>query len=79
MIVKKLKNLKFNIHMMISLGTVAFLAFAVTIVVISVRTSRLAEAEAVKKTQETAYRHGNFVNNNIEVSMATARTLSKTM
>lgn len=79
MIIKMLNNLKLRTHMMLSIGTVAFLAFAVTITVVSIRTGRMAEVEAMDKAWETAYRYGNFVKAQLEVSMNTARTLSKTM
>ncbi len=77
--IKILNNLKIRTHMMISIGTVAFLAFAVTIVFVSVRTGRVVKGESMDKVRVTAYQYSNIVTAQLQVPMDTARTLSQTM
>ncbi|MCP4117759.1 MAG: methyl-accepting chemotaxis protein [Desulfobacteraceae bacterium] len=77
MIIKMLNNLKLRTHMMISIGTIAFLAFAVTITFVSIRTGRMAEVEAMDKAREIANRYGNSVKAEIDEGMGAVRTLAR--
>jgi len=77
MITRMLNNLKLRTHMMISIGTIAFLAFAVTITFVSIRIGGMAKVEAMDKAQEIANRYSNFVKAEIEVGMDSTRTLAR--
>ena len=77
MITDRLRNLKLRTHIMISMGGIVFLAFAITIAFVSIQTINMAEKEAISQAQETASRYSNFVDAEIEVAMDTARALSQ--
>jgi len=79
MIRRRLNNLTFRTHMMVSIGTVVFLAFAITIASVSLKTSRMAKGLSMDKAKETAYRYGNRVEAEIQVSMDTIRAFSSSM
>ncbi len=77
MISKMLNNFKLRTHIMISIGTVVFLAFVVTIGVVIVRTNNLAEAETIGKSVEMANRYANSIKAELEVGMAAVLTLAQ--
>jgi len=79
MIRKRLNNLTFRTHMMISIGTVVLLAFSLTIAVVSIKTNHMAKEIAMDKAMETAHRYGNRVEAELQVSMDTIRSFSSTM
>ncbi|MCP4118845.1 MAG: methyl-accepting chemotaxis protein [Desulfobacteraceae bacterium] len=79
MITRFLNNLKFRTHMLISIGTVAFLAFTVTIAFVTVKTRHMAETEAMDKARESACRYGNLVDAELEIAMDTIRAFSLAM
>jgi len=76
--IKKMKNLKLRTNMMLSIGTIAFLAFAVTIAFVSLKTGKAAEEEAMDKAREIANRYGNSVQAEIENGMDAVRVLART-
>jgi len=74
-----LNNIKLRTHMMISIGLVAFLAFTITISVVSVKTCHMAKNEALDKALQTAYRYSNIVDAELEIAMDTIRAFSTAM
>ncbi len=74
---KMLNNFKLRTHIMITIGTVVFLAFVVTIAVVIVRTNNLAEAETIGRAVEMANRYANSIKAELEVGLATVLTLSQ--
>lgn len=79
MLCKKLNDLTFRTHIMLSIGTVVLLAFAITIASVSLKTSHMAKELAMDKAKETAYRYGNRVEAELQISMDTIRAFSATM
>lgn len=75
--IKKMKDLKLRTHMMLSIGIITFLAFAVTIAFVSFRTGKAAEDEAMDKAKEIANRYGNSVQAEIEIGMDTVRAIAR--
>jgi methyl-accepting chemotaxis protein len=70
---------KFNLktRMLVSICSVAFLAFAVTIAFVAFKASNMAKTEALGKTEQMAYRYGGVVKAELEVAMDAARTTAQ--
>ena len=68
---KKFNNFKLRTKLLLSICSVAWLAFAVTIFYIGYNAKSLAEAEALDKARESAYRYANLVKAELGKSMAT--------
>ncbi|CCK78444.1 methyl-accepting chemotaxis protein [Desulfobacula toluolica] len=67
---------KFNLktRMLLSIGSVAFLAFVVTITVVAVKATNMAKTEAIEKAEQIAYRYSGVVKAELELAMDAART-----
>ncbi|BCS99118.1 chemotaxis protein [Desulfoluna limicola] len=74
-----LKNLNLKMRMFLYIGTIACLAFAVTIGVVAVKSGNMAREDAREKSVETSHRYGGIIKAEIEVAMAAARTLAQTV
>ena len=70
------KSLK--LKMLVSIGGLAFLAFALTIGVVTIKAGNLARDAAVDQAQETAYRYSHVVSRDLNEAMDAARTLAHT-
>jgi methyl-accepting chemotaxis protein len=73
---EKFSNLKLRTKMLISICSAAWLAFAVAITFIGFNSRNLAEAEALDKARESAYRYANLVKAELGRSMDVARTVA---
>ncbi|MCP4114603.1 MAG: methyl-accepting chemotaxis protein, partial [Desulfobacteraceae bacterium] len=73
-----LKNLNLKMKMLLYIGMVAFLSFAVTIGVVAVKATRMAKESAMENTTEIAHRYGGVITLEMEVAMDAARTLAQT-
>lgn len=73
---QKFRNLKLRTKLLISICSVAWLAFAVTITYIGFNARNLAEKEALDKARESAYRYANLVQAELGTSMDVARTVA---
>lgn len=60
--------------MLLSICTVAFIAFAVTIIFVAVKASDMAKTEAFEQVDQMAYRYSGVVKAELEVAMNAART-----
>ncbi|MCP4160921.1 MAG: methyl-accepting chemotaxis protein [Deltaproteobacteria bacterium] len=74
---KLLNNLKLRNHIMITVGTVAFLAFAITITYVSIKTRDIMETEAMDKATEIAGKHSNYIKGDIEIAMSAVRNMAR--
>ncbi len=72
-----LKNLNLRMKMLLYIGMVAFLSFAVTIGVVAVKAGNMAEESATENVTQVPFRYGGIVKAEIEVAMDTARTLAQ--
>ncbi len=72
------RKLGLKARMLISICSVAFLAFAATITFVSVRASNMAEKEAIDKARQIAYRYSGVIKAELEVAMDAARTMAQT-
>lgn len=70
---------RFNLkaRMLVSICTIAFVAFTVTVVIVAVKASNMSKTEALEKAEEIAYRYGASVKSEIDVAMDSARTLAQ--
>ncbi|WP_300667653.1 methyl-accepting chemotaxis protein [Desulfoluna sp.] len=73
-----LKNFNLKMKMLLYIGTVAVLAFAVTIGVVAIKASNMASKYAHQNATEAAQRYGGVVKAELEVAMDASRTLSQT-
>ncbi|BBO72485.1 chemotaxis protein [Desulfosarcina alkanivorans] len=73
---QKFRNLKLRTKLLISICSVAWLAFAVTVTYIGYNARNLAEKEALDKARESAYRYANLVQAELGRSMDVARTVA---
>jgi len=73
-----LKNLNVKTKMLLYIGTVAFLSFAVTIGVVAMKAENMARESAKENAMETSYRYCGVVKAELEVAMDAARTLAQT-
>ena len=71
------KKFTLKTRMLLSICTVAFLAFAVTITFVAVKASNMAKTEALDKAEQTAYRYSGVVKAELEVAMDAARTTAQ--
>jgi methyl-accepting chemotaxis protein len=74
---QKFRNLKLRTKMLISICSVAFIAFAVTITFVAFHNRNLAKTEALDKARESAYRYANLVQIELNAAMDTARTVAR--
>jgi methyl-accepting chemotaxis protein len=74
---QKFRNLKLRTKLLISICSVAWLAFAVTIAYIGFHTKNIAEEEALDKARESAYRHANYVKLELNSAMDTAKAIAR--
>jgi methyl-accepting chemotaxis protein len=73
---QKFRNLKLRTKLLISICSVVWIAFAVTITYIGYNARNLAEKEALDKARESAYRYANLVQAELGRSMDVARTVA---
>jgi len=73
---QRLKNLKLRTKLLLSICSVAWLAFTVAIVYIGYNARSHAEVEALDKARESAYRYANRVQAELGRSMDVARTVA---
>jgi methyl-accepting chemotaxis protein len=73
---QKFSNFKLRTKLLLSICSVAWLAFAVTIFYVGYNAKNLAEAEALDKARESAYRYANLVKAELGKSMDVARTVA---
>jgi methyl-accepting chemotaxis protein len=73
---QKFSNFKLRTKLLISICSVAWLAFAVTIFYVGYNAKSLAEEEALDKARESAYRYANLVKAELGKSMDVARTVA---
>ena len=74
---QKFNNLKLRTKMLLSICSVAWLAFTLTIYYIGSNSRQLAEQEALDKARESAYRYASRVQEKLGSAMDTARTLTQ--
>ena len=74
---QKFRNLKLRTKLLLSICSVAWLAFAVTILYIGYNARNLAEGEALDKARESAYRYANLVKAELGQPMDVARALAR--
>lgn len=72
-----LKGFSLKARMLISICSIAFLAFAVTIIFVSIRAGNMAKTEAMDKAEQMAYRYGGVVKAEIDVALDASRTLAQ--
>jgi methyl-accepting chemotaxis protein len=70
-------GLNLRMKMLLFIGMVAFLSFAVTFGVVAVKAGNMAEESATENVTQVAFRYGGIVKAEIEVAMDTARTLAQ--
>lgn len=73
-----LKKFNLKVRMLVSICTVVFIAFSVTIAVVSVKTSNKVKSDAFLLAEEIAYRYSAVVQGKLEVPMDTARAMAQT-
>jgi len=73
-----LSNFNLKFRMMIIISSVAFIAFSITVCIVTIMTSSMTEKEAIEKTQEMAIRYANQIKLQIEESIGISRTLART-
>ncbi|MCB2145718.1 MAG: HAMP domain-containing protein [Deltaproteobacteria bacterium] len=74
---QKFRNLKLRTKLLLSICSVAWLAFTVTITYIGYNARNLAEREALDKARETAYRYANQVKSELGQPMDVAKALAR--
>lgn len=70
-------NFSLKTRMLVSICSIAFLAFAGTITFVAVKASNMAKIEAMDKAEQMAYRYSGVVKAEIEVAMDASRTLAQ--
>ncbi|HSO18109.1 MAG TPA: methyl-accepting chemotaxis protein, partial [Desulfosarcina sp.] len=73
---QKFRDLKLRTKLVLSICSVAWLAFSIAIVYIGYNARSLAETEALDKARESAYRYANLVQAELGRSMDVARTVA---
>ena len=70
---------RFNLRnkMLLSICSIALLAFTVTIMMISSQANKLIKTEAMARADQLAYRYGNQVKAELELAMNAARTMAQ--
>lgn len=76
---KKLLNLNLKARMLLSIGAVVVIAFALTITFVAVSARKMATKEAFNTAMEVAYRYGNAVKLEVNTAIDTARTLARSL
>ncbi len=71
------KKLNLKTKMLLSICSVTFFAFAVTIAFVAVKASNMAKTEAIDKAEQIAYRYSGVVKAELEVAMDAARTTAQ--
>ena len=74
---QKFRNLKLRAKLLVSILTVAVLAFAITIGYVSYHARALAEEDALDKARETAYRYAGQVQAEMGQYINAARTIAR--
>ena len=74
---QKFRNLKLRTKLLLSICSVAWIAFTVTITYIGYNARNLAEKEALDKARESAYRYANLVKAELGQPMDVARALAR--
>ena len=74
---RKFRNLKLRTKLLISICSVAWLAFTVTITYVGFNARNLAEKEALDKAREAAYRYANLVKADLGQPMDVAKALAR--
>jgi methyl-accepting chemotaxis protein len=72
------KGFSLKTRMLVSICSIAFLAFAVTIAFVSIKASDMAKTEALDKAEQIAYRYSGVVKSEIDIALDAARTLAQT-
>ncbi len=72
-----LKKFNLRTRMLLSICSVAFLAFSITIAFVATRAANMAETEAMEKAEQIAYRYSGVVKAEVEVAMDAARTTAQ--
>jgi methyl-accepting chemotaxis protein len=74
---QKFRNLKLRTKLLLSICSVAWLAFTVTVTYIGYNARNLAEREALDKARESAYRYANQVKAELGQPMDVAKSLAR--
>ena len=74
-----LKNMNLKLKMMLCIGTLVFVSFAVTIGVVAQKAGTMAREDARKNANEIALRYSGLIRNQLDLAMGTARSLSLTV
>ncbi|BBO87178.1 methyl-accepting chemotaxis protein [Desulfosarcina ovata] len=74
---QKFRNLKLRTKLLLSICSVAWIAFAVTIAYIGFHARNIAEEEAFDKARESAYRYANLIQAQLGGAMDTAHTIAQ--
>ena len=72
-----LKKISLKARMLLTICSIASIAFAVTIAFVAIRASNMAETEAFDKAEQIAYRYSGAVKADLEVAMDAARTTAQ--
>ena len=72
-----LKKFSLRNRMLLSIGSVALIAFAITITVITHQAAQLIQAEALSRVEEMGYRYSNAVKADLALAMDAARTTAQ--
>ena len=73
---QKFLDLKLRTKLLLSICTVAWLAFAATITYIGLNARSMAEKEALDKARQTAYRYANLTQAELGQAMEVVRTVA---
>ena len=70
---------QFNLRnrMLLSICSIALIAFAATIVIITTQANKLIKTEAIGKVEQLGHRYGNLVKAELELAMDAARTMAQ--
>ncbi|WP_054691423.1 PDC sensor domain-containing protein [Desulfosarcina cetonica] len=74
---QKFRNLKLRTKLLVSICSVAWLAFAITIAYIGYHTNTIAKEDAFDKARESAHRFANMVQADLGGAMDTAKTIAR--
>ena len=74
---QKFNNLKLRTKLLISIASVALIAFSVTILYIGFNNMNHVEREALKLAKETSHSYASRVQSELNTAMDTARTIAK--
>ena len=70
--------MKLKQKMIVYIGTIVFLSFAVTLGIVASKSGKMASNNAMENINEVARHYGQIVKADIEVAMDTTRTLALT-